>query len=96
MIQSKSYKSLRDVNKDYQDYNHHTLRQIYLKTSGVEPRRMHPFNQQLVSMIRIKDAPIKIINLNSKQTEAVGYFSPHGHHYQVSTCEGNQVLIIFL
>ena len=71
VIQSKSYKSLRDINKDYQDYSYHTLRQIYLQTSGIEPRRMHPSNQQLFSMIRIRNAPITIINLNYKQTEAV-------------------------
>jgi hypothetical protein len=57
---SKVYKSLKDINKAYPDYTYHTLRQIYLQTSGLEPRKMHPSNQKLFSMIRIRDAPMKI------------------------------------
>ena len=57
VIQSKPYKSLKDINKDYPDYTYHSLRQIYLQSSGIEPRRMHQTNQLLFSQFRIIDIP---------------------------------------
>ena len=57
VIQSKPYKSLKDINKDYPDYTYHALRQIYLQSSGIEPRRMHQTNQLLFSQFRIIDSP---------------------------------------
>ena len=57
VIQSKSYKSLKDINKDYPDYTYHALRQIYLQSSGLEPRRMQQTNQLLFSQFRIIDSP---------------------------------------
>ena len=49
VIQSKPYKSLKDINKDYPDYTYHALHQIYLQSSGIEPRRMHQTNQLIFS-----------------------------------------------
>jgi hypothetical protein len=57
VIQSKPYKSLKDIYKDYPDYTYHALRQIYLQSSGIEPRRMHQTNQLLFSQFRIIDSP---------------------------------------
>jgi hypothetical protein len=57
VIQSKPYRSLKDINKDYPDYTYHALRQIYLQSSGIEPRRMHQTNQLLFSQFRIIDSP---------------------------------------
>jgi len=57
VIQSKPYRSLKDINKDYPDYTYQALRQIYLQSSGIEPRRMHQTNQLLFSQFRIIDSP---------------------------------------
>ena len=57
VIQSKPYRSLKYINKDYLDYTYHALRQIYLQSSGIEPRRMHQTNQLLFSQFRIIDSP---------------------------------------
>ena len=57
VIQSIPYRSLKDINKDYPDYTYHALRQIYLQSSGIEPRRMHQTNQLLFSQFRIIDSP---------------------------------------
>ena len=54
---SKTYKSLKAVQLDYPDYTYHALRQIYLQSSGIEPRRMHQTNQLLFSQFRIIDSP---------------------------------------
>jgi hypothetical protein len=57
VVSTKSYSSLRDIQKDYPEYTYHALRQIYLQSTGLEPRRMHQTNQFLYSQFRIRDSP---------------------------------------
>jgi hypothetical protein len=57
VVSTKSYNSLKDIQKDYPDYTYHALRLIYLQSTGFEPRRMHHRNQFLYSQFRIRDSP---------------------------------------
>ena len=57
VISTKSYNSLKDIQKDYPGYTYHALRQIYLQSTGLEPRRMHQTNQFMYSQFRIRDSP---------------------------------------
>jgi len=54
---TKTYKSLKDIQKDYPQITYHALRQVYLQSTGLEPRKMHQTNQLLFSQIRIRDSP---------------------------------------
>ena len=57
VVSTKCYSNLRDIQKDYPDYSYHALRQIYLQSTGLEPRKMHQTNQFLYSQFRIRDSP---------------------------------------
>ena len=57
VIFTKLYKSLKDIQKDYPDITYHALRQIYLQSSGLEPRNMHKSNKLLYEQFRIIDSP---------------------------------------
>lgn len=51
----KLYKSLKEIQKDYPQYEYHQLRQVYLQSSGREHRKMHPLNQHIYKQIKIYD-----------------------------------------
>ena len=57
VIFTKLYKSLKDIQKDYPNITYHALRQIYLHSSGLEPRNMHQSNKLLYEQFRIRDSP---------------------------------------
>ena len=57
VVSTKCYNSLKEIQKDFPSYTYHALRQIYLQSTGLEPRRMHQTNQFLYSQFRIKDSP---------------------------------------
>ena len=57
VIFTKLYKSLKDIQKDYPNITYHALRQIYLQSSGLEPRNMHQSNKLLYEQFRIRDSP---------------------------------------
>ena len=62
VVSTKYYNSLKDIQKDYPYYTYHALRQIYLQSTGLEPRKMHKTNQILFSQFRIRDNPIRRIH----------------------------------
>ena len=55
VVSTKSYNCLKDIQKEYPDLTYHALRQIYLQSTGFEPRRMHQRNQFLYSQFGIRD-----------------------------------------
>ena len=57
VVFKKVYKSLKDIQKDYPNITYHALRQIYLQSSGLEPRNMHQSNKLLYEQFRIRDSP---------------------------------------
>ena len=52
---TKEYKSLKDLNREYNQLEYHQLREIYLYCAGRLKRKLHPFNKQLLNAINIKD-----------------------------------------
>ena len=57
IIYTKSYKSLKEIQKDYPQFTYHALRQVYLQSTGYEVRKMHQTNKLLYSQFRIRDSP---------------------------------------
>ena len=49
------YNSLTLIHKDFPNYSYHQLRQIYLQSTNLHPRKMHNRNQKLFDQIKIID-----------------------------------------
>lgn len=56
------HKSLKDIEKQYPQIAYHSLREIYLYSSGKKQRKLHKFNLQLIEKMTIKDAEFPSIN----------------------------------
>ncbi len=61
VINTKEYRSLLQFTKEFPQLKHHQVREVYDYCTGRNKRSMHPFNLQLLQMIRISD---KQVNLN--------------------------------
>ena len=55
------YKSLKEIEKAYPQIAYHSLREIYLHSSGKKQRKLHGFNSQLIEKMTIKDAEFPAI-----------------------------------
>lgn len=52
---SKEYKTLKQIQKDFPQFDYHQIRAVYLECSGKEKRRRHPLASNLCKLIRIRD-----------------------------------------
>ena len=59
------YNSLTSTQKDFPTYSYHQLRQIYLQSTNLHPRKMHSRNKKLFDQIKIIDFEYEPIVLNS-------------------------------
>ena len=59
------YNSLTAIQKDFPQYSYHQLRQIYLQSTNLHPRKLHNRNKQLFNQIKIIDFEVPSIVLNS-------------------------------
>ena len=50
------YKSLKEIEKQYPQIPYHSLREIYLYSSGKKQRKLHGFNLKLVEKMTITNA----------------------------------------
>lgn len=50
------FKSLKEIEKTYPQIPYHSLREIYLYSSGIKQRKLHGFNLQLIEKMQIKNA----------------------------------------
>ena len=58
------YNSLTSIHKDFPQYSYHPLRQIYLKSTNLHPRKLHNRNKQLFNQIKIIDFEVSPIALH--------------------------------
>ena len=56
------YPNLTSIQKQYPQYTYHQLRQIYLQSTNIYPRKMHKRNQKLYDEIKILDYEIEPID----------------------------------
>jgi len=53
------YKSLKTIEKAYPNIPYHSLREIYLFSTGKKVRKLHGFNLKLLEKLQIIDAIIE-------------------------------------
>ncbi len=58
---SKEYKTLKQIQNDYPQFDYHQLRAVYLECTGKEKRRGHPLTSNLCKIIQIRDK-INLLN----------------------------------